>query len=52
MVPVRTTMPVRAVVNEQTARPFGLKGPLPHPTGVAYPRTAQVAFPAPLNSRG
>ena len=27
MMPVRTTMPVRAVVHEQTSSPFGWKGP-------------------------
>ena len=27
MMPVRTAMPVRAVVHEQTASPFGWKGP-------------------------
>jgi hypothetical protein len=33
MVPLRSAMPVRAVVREQTASPFGVKGLPLHPTG-------------------
>jgi hypothetical protein len=33
MMLVRTAMPVRGVVREQTASPFGWKGPAPRPTG-------------------
>ena len=39
MVPLRSAMPVRAVVRKQAASPFGGKGSPLHPTGT-YPQTA------------
>jgi hypothetical protein len=33
MMLMRTAMPVRGVVREQTASAFGWKGPAPRPTG-------------------
>ena len=49
--PVRPVRPVRAVGQGQPASPFGWMVCRPSPT-VTCPRTAQVAFPALLNSRG